>query len=298
MKLYGILKIFLCGIILKYVQANDNDDELSVYGKVPGLSPSPFYEIKVRKEGSEHWLNPFTLVTECTTDKYCNTTGIYHHLHEWSNSYINFEMIDGVDIEIVISKLFGEPISKAVVHPHTASKNCYIKNGKAHVTINKTGLFTVDINGQMDDQDTGRLPKNKGYYDGPPIHTVTIFANPFLVNKPSLDDIRVYRVTPGDEVPSEGTWEILYFLPGIHDIGPSFQIHTNKTYYIPGNAIVYGTMNNGPIHGGGPGNEASHVLIYGHGTLSGDRLPHPNFADPPLPNGENWKYYPIFLQSN
>ena len=45
-------------------------------------------------------------------------------------------------------------------------------------------------------------------------------------------------------------------------------------------------------------NEASHVLIYGHGTLSGDRLPHPNFADPPIPDEEHWKYYPIYLHSN
>ena len=111
--------------------------------------------MKVKKEGSERYLHPFTFVTECTTEKYCNTTGIFNHLANWSNSYINFEMQDGVDVEIVITKLFGDPIKKAVVHPYTASKNCVVKNGKAYVTINKTGLFTVDINGQMDDQDTG-----------------------------------------------------------------------------------------------------------------------------------------------
>ena len=79
---------------------------------------------------------------------------------------------------------------------------------------------------------------------GPPIHTVTIFANPFLANKPSLNDNGVYKVTPGDKVESEGPWHTLYFLPGIHDIGVSFPIHANKSYYIPGDAIVYGTMYN------------------------------------------------------
>ena len=99
--------------------------------------------MKVRKEGSdERYLHPFTFVTECTTEKYCNTTGIFNHLANWSNSYINFEMQDGVDVEIVITKLFGDPIQKAVVHPKSASKNCIVKNGKAYVTINKTGLFT------------------------------------------------------------------------------------------------------------------------------------------------------------
>ena len=119
-----------------------NNNELSVYGDVPGLNPSPFYQMKVKKEGSERYLHPFTFVTECTTEKYCNTTGIFNHLANWSNSYINFEMQDGVDVEIVITKLFGDPIQKAVVHPYTASKNCVVRNGKAYVTINKTGLFT------------------------------------------------------------------------------------------------------------------------------------------------------------
>ena len=105
--------------------------------------------MKVKKEGSERYLHPFTFVTECTTEKYCNTTGIFNHLGNWSNSYINFEMQDGVDVEIVITKLFGDPIQKAVVHPKSASKNCVVKNGKAYVTINKTGLFTVDINQWM-----------------------------------------------------------------------------------------------------------------------------------------------------
>ena len=55
------------------------------------------------------------------------------------------------------------------------------RDDKAVVTIDKPGLFTVDINGQMDDQDTGKLPDSVGggEYSGPPIHTLTIFANPF-----------------------------------------------------------------------------------------------------------------------
>ena len=111
-------------------------------------------------------MKAFTLVTECTAEKYCNTTGIYNHLANWSNFYINFEMQEDMEIEIKITKLFNDPIKKAVVHPYSAAKSCVVRNGKAYVTINKTGLFTVDINGQMDDQDTGKLPKNKGYYQG------------------------------------------------------------------------------------------------------------------------------------
>ena len=173
---------------------------------------------------------------------------------------------------------------------YISSKNCVVKNGKAYVIINHTGLFTVDINGQMDDQDTGMLPKTRKFYNGPPIHTLTIFANPFLANKPSIEDQGIHKVIPGEKVPSDGPWHTLYFLPGIHDIGLSFPIHSNKTYYIPGDAIVYGTMHNNQVW-----NDGEHILIYGHGTLSGDKLPHPSHADPPIPDDMHWTYDPISI---
>ena len=103
------------------------EDEFNVYGHVPGLEQSPFYRLRLRKYGSEDWHEPFTFVTECTTGKFCNTTGAYNHMRDWSNSYINFEMIDGVNIEIEITKLWGEDqIEKAAVHPKTAVTECEV----------------------------------------------------------------------------------------------------------------------------------------------------------------------------
>ena len=76
------LKIIILASILVYSQAyvtitSKTLPELSVYGEVPGLEPSPFYKFKVRKEGSEEWLDTFAFLTECTLEKYCNTTGYY-----------------------------------------------------------------------------------------------------------------------------------------------------------------------------------------------------------------------------
>merc|ERR1712227_74108 len=163
------------------------------------------------------------------------------------------------------------PIVKASVHPATAAVACNIRDGKAAVTVDRPGLFTVDINGQMDDQDTGKLPDSAGggQYDGPPIHTLTIFANPFI-SKPSADDPGVKTVAPGEQAPTDGDWSTLFFLPGVHDVGLSFTLHSNKSYYIPGDAIVYGTMNNNKDWA-----PPQAIRIFGHGTLSGDRIPHP-----------------------
>ena len=139
-------------------------NKFSVYDPVPGLDPSPYYSVKIKEKGSEHWTETFMLLTECTEAKHCTWgTGIVKHLANWSNSYLNFEMKDGKSIELEITMLFGnETIYKVVVHPYTASDECVVENGKAYVTISHTGLFTVDINGQMDDQDTGKLPKTRG----------------------------------------------------------------------------------------------------------------------------------------
>ena len=125
------------------------------------MCPS-LYSFKVREHGTEEWLDTFALVTECTAEKFCNTTGAFDNLEGWSNTYVNFEMREGAEVEIRITKLSEEglkgDIEKAVVHPEKAARECFIENGRAHVVIGSTGLFTVDIDGQMDDQDTGRLP--------------------------------------------------------------------------------------------------------------------------------------------
>ena len=129
----------LCFVLLLKKSCSDLiDDGINVYGHVPGLNESEFYRLRIRKYGDEYWHEPFTFVTECTAEKFCNTTGVYNHMTDWSNSYINFEMLEGVEVEIEISKLWGEePIQKAVIHPKTASNNCEVRS-----TSNKQeGMF-------------------------------------------------------------------------------------------------------------------------------------------------------------
>ena len=64
----------------------------------------------------------------------------------------------------------------------------------------------------------------------------------------------------------------------------------NKSYFLPGDTVVYGTMNNGKVW-----DDGQFIRIFGHGTLSGDKLPHPNQAEPPIPNGDYLTYDPIYI---
>ena len=152
----------------------------------------------------------------------------------------------------------------------------------AYVTIEKPCLVAVDIDGQMDDQNTG-----KGY-SGPPIHTITLFANPMLKSRPQVEDPSVHVVKPGEKPPSEGPWKTLYFLPGVHDIGVGFPVHANKSYYIPGDAIVYGTLHNTKWENG------HDIRVFGYGTLSGARLLHPKYV-PGLKAEDHKLYDPILI---
>ena len=242
-----------------------------VYGTVPGLAPSSKYSFRVRPAGADAgWQDAFAFITTCKQGGK-GKNAYFGRLSGWTNTYINFEMSGPVEVEI--RKASGDPIQKAVVHPRRKARSCTVRDGKAYVVLDKPCLITVDIDGQMDDQDTGKT--KKGRYEGPPIHTLTIFANPLIVDRPRPDGPDVHAVKPGEEAPSEGAWKTLYFLPGVHDIGVAFPVHANRGYYIPGDAIVYGTMNN---HGKWP--DGHHIRIFGYGTLSGARLAHPKHTTP------------------
>jgi hypothetical protein len=229
-------------------------DDLHVYPLVPGLPTSSHYEVRVRAIDGD-WRSVFAWQTECKKDE-----GYFDTLADWTHTYVNFETSGAVEVEI--SRVNGQPIRTAAVHPQRKASSCSVKNGKALVRLDKPCLVAVDIDGQMDGQDTG-----KGY-KGPPIHTISLFANPPLPGKPRPDGPGVRTVKPGEKPPADGDWSTLYFLPGVHDIGAAFTVNANRQYYIPGDAMVYGSFHNPEWKNG------HDIRIFGHGTLSGARLKH------------------------
>ncbi len=83
--------------------------------------------------------------------------------------------------------------------------------------------------------------------DNPVLHPVLVFANPLEADVPDPSD-------PG----------VLYFGPGVHDIGRLVPLHDDLTIYLAGGAWVRGTfIANGPVH---------NVTIRGRGVLDGSFL--------------------------
>ena len=274
-----LLLVFLPSLFLALQSAAFAADDLVVYPSVPGLAASSQFQVRVRPAGDGgKWQSAFAWETLCKKIEK-NTDAYFDHLADWTHTYVNFETNGAVEIEI--ARVNGQPIRSAAVHPKRKASACSVKDGKVVIRLDQPCLVAVDIDGQMDEQDTG-----KGY-KGPPIHTISIFANPPLEGKPRLDDPGVFAVRPGETPPSDGTWTTLYFLPGVHDVGLAFPLHANRSYYIPGDAMVYGTFSNAKWADG------HHIRIFGHGTLSGARLKHPEHVRPEIPEKDHGLYRPI-----
>ena len=93
-----IMKIFQKLILLALIPVIGfcaEDKPLHVYPPVPGLEPSEHYSFKIRKQGSNEWMDMFALVTTCKSGGITNgvtADAYYWRLGKWSNTYVNFEI--------------------------------------------------------------------------------------------------------------------------------------------------------------------------------------------------------------
>lgn len=241
--------------------------QLITFPTIPDRTPSNKYSCRVRQVGSNVWQNAFVLQT-ISKPRINNPDGSVQNgyttlLTNWTASWIAFEF-SGTAVEVEISKVDGTAITKAMVRPVGHASAATIVNGKVYVTFQNPANINVDIDGQMEDQYTGMN------YSGPPIHTISLFANP-IFKKPDLTNPRVFQLEPGETIPlsSSTAWDTLVFKPGIHRIGTPYQINSRKVLYIPGDAVVHGTIHPPDLWGN---NAAVNWSVYGSGTISGEEI--------------------------
>lgn len=280
------------------------EGDIHVYPPVPGLDPSPHYTFSVQKvsalnagakENATNWENPFPWFTRCVDYDPVNNSAYYDEfIGGWSHTYTNFEMDAHTPIVVKISRLNPSgapsgPISSATAHPAHKVISCEVINGEVYVTMDQPALVAIDIDGQMDNRLAPRATETgfgstafpyRNALDG--CHGVTIFANPFIKDKPTPGDPGVFVVQPGTLPPVDGSWNTLYFAPGIHKLSVDASgnerewqisdpqlLKNGKSYYIPGDAIVYGNFNDLDDN-----EDSSNIRVFGHGTISGTKIPH------------------------
>jgi len=234
--------------------------KLITFTDIPGRDSSEHYVCRVRQIGVSEWQDAFVLQTVSKAP--LEENGYTEILEGWTASWIAFEF-SGSPVEVEIAKTDGTPIKKAMVRPVGHSSEATIIDGKVYVTFDEPANVNVDIDGQMENQYTGMG------YNGPPVNTISIFANP-IFHIPDTTNNNVIALNPGEAIPEDRSgWDTIFFKPGVHNIGIPFTILSDETLYIPGNAIVHGT-----IH---PPNEwgnsaAKNITVYGSGVLSGENI--------------------------
>ena len=211
----------------------------------------------------------------------------------------------------IVSDAPKGPITHAAAYPKRKVDSCVIIKGSVYVTMSNPGLIAVDIDQQMDGRDAPRVEPYKGGTVINPVtgpatlppfnnesngsHAVTIFANPVINDKPNInDEENVFVVRPGQKPPESFTQPVLYFAPGVHHLSVNDKGNlrdledqdilvptSGKSYYIPGDAIVYGNINDTNVK-----NPVKDVRIFGHGTISGRHISHFNdrTSEVPLKN--------------
>jgi hypothetical protein len=259
---------FITAISLVLLSGFLQAQQLITFPDIPGRVPSDQYICRVRQVGSEEWKDAFVVQTKCKNNPGENNpptgtdNGYFKMLDGWSASFIAFEFSD-TSVEVEISRVGGAAIGKAMVRPVEHASAATIINGKAYIILDKPANINVDIDGQMEDQYTGMN------YSGPKIHTISIFGNP-VFKAPTSTNPRVVSLEPGQAIPTDfSQWDTIYVKPGVHSIGTPYTIQSNKVLYIPGNAIVYGTIH--PKNAWG--NDASkNWSVYGSGAISGENI--------------------------
>lgn len=268
-----IKKLSFYGVVtLLFFSQNSIAQELIVFDNIPGRASSDHYQCRVKftNEDDSKWRDAFVLQTRAKEQQEDPENAYYDLVRGWTASWISFESdFNGDNVIVEISKKDGSPITKAMVRPVGEASPAVIENGKAYVTFSESANINVDINGQLEDNYTGFD------YKGPKVHTISLFANP-IFQKPDVNNSTVKVLQPNENINSldRSTWKTIIFAPGIHEIGLSFQILSDETYYIHGDAIVKGTMH--PQNKWG--NQASlNFKVYGSGTLSSeDIIRHPD----------------------
>jgi len=261
-------RLILILVILFYCSNTLLAQTLITFPDIPGRTASDKYQCRVRQVGTNEWKDAFVIQTKCKNNPDENNpptgadNGYFKMLDAWSASYIAFEFAN-TSVEVEISKVGGAAITKAMVRPVGHTSGAEIRDGKAYVIFDKQANINVDIDGQMEDKYTGMD------YKGPTIHTISLFGNP-AYKEPKSTNTRVISLDPGQSIPTDySKWDTIYFKAGVHNIGTPYTIQSNKVLYIPGNAIVHGTIH--PKNAWG--NDASKKWsVYGSGAISGENI--------------------------
>lgn len=205
---------------------NISAGKVVVYPALPGNQMmSDRYQVQVIQNGSSR--NSYVYRDPNNDPRWKEKWPSDEAIMTLENHFTSFSFSGSVEVLITLPS--GKEISSVAVRPLAKKITARIKNNTVSIRLKDPANLFVEIEGEK------RYP-------------LFIFANPIETDIPSPDD-------PG----------VIYFGPGIHDIGieggPAQNIPVGKTIYLAGGAYVKGVIKTT--------GEAGTTTIRGRGILSG-----------------------------
>jgi len=212
------------------VQGDIAINEVKVYQALPGNQYlSDRYEVKITKDGVSQ--NSYVYKDPNNDQRWFTQWPTKEVFMTLENHFTTFSFSGQAVVQIKLPKRTA--ISSVVVRPLSKNLSASINGNTISIPLDGPANFFVEIDGEK------RYP-------------LFIFANAPEVNVPSPQDANV-----------------IYFGPGVHEIGykdgPMQNIPAGKTVYLAGGAYVKGVLKTN-VQGGT-------ILIRGRGILSGIDIP-------------------------
>jgi hypothetical protein len=171
-----------------------------------------------------------------------------NHNHTWTwnvpntmNDVALFDFNESVEVVIV----FDEVVGQVVVRPLATNVAPTISGNIITFTLSEPQAYVVEINGDTD-------------------NVVHLFTNYIDDDKPDPNNL------PSD---------MIYFGPGVHDVG-TVTIHSNEEVYIAGGAVIHGRFKGYNVHD---------VTIRGRGIITGENY---------IRDENNWSVPYEFIRSS
>lgn len=154
-----------------------------------------------------------------------------------------WDMKGSTKVEITVK----QTIEQVMVRPLSLGIQPKVEGHKVSFVLDRIIPVVVEVNGY---HNVLHLFPNPVQKDIP--KTITTFCTPQCnYCSPALD-----------RIPKSSTPHLLYFGPGIHDVG-TLQLQTDDSVYIAGGAVVYGSL---------IADDADNIRVWGRGVLDGSRI--------------------------
>ncbi len=236
-----------------------------VYPGPKGIAPSKKYQVSVSQNNLE---KPSFVYYSTPLDN-----------DEDNAEKVRHEVIGGINANEKLKDFYFEGQTKDLNAEQSCSYSCFSFYGKIAVKVKSQEIIKsfkilpsskniqVVIEGNqlsfnLDKPEKLALVINNDY-----LNPLFLFADAPEQAIPDKNRIGTLVVKPGDDmVKVKGKVKkasVVYFEPGIHNIGVAFEVYANQTIYLAGGAYLLGT-----IHG----EMTQNVTIRGRGVLAGDKL--------------------------